>query len=128
MPELRGKADPILKAMNFGFFYNPAASTAAGNRGLIAGGFWDTPPPGCSQARDGAWFTCVHHDVSAWQGGDWPDDEQWLALAAADRLDESEPARNFTGTVTLELPNPGIAYLEIQPIPLGGPAGRQQDD
>jgi xylan 1,4-beta-xylosidase len=65
-----------------------------------------------------------HHDVSAWQGGDWPDGEQWLALAAADRLDESEPARDFTGTVTLELPNPGIAYLEIQPIPFGGPAGR----
>jgi xylan 1,4-beta-xylosidase len=56
-----------------------------------------------------------HHDISAWRGGDWPDDEQWLALAAADRLDESEPARDFAGTVTLELPNPGIAFLEIQP-------------
>jgi xylan 1,4-beta-xylosidase len=58
----------------------------------------------------------AHNDVSAWRGGDWPDEEQWLALAAADRLDESEPARDFAGTVTLELPNPGIAYLEIQPI------------
>ena len=56
-----------------------------------------------------------HHDVSRWPGGDWPDDEQWLALAAADRLDESEPAREFTGEVTLDLPNPGIAFLEIQP-------------
>jgi xylan 1,4-beta-xylosidase len=56
-----------------------------------------------------------HHDVSRWRGGDWPDDDQWLALAAADRLEESEPARDFAGTVTLDLPNPGIAYLEIRP-------------
>jgi xylan 1,4-beta-xylosidase len=56
-----------------------------------------------------------HHDISRWRGGDWPDDEQWLALAAADRLDEAEPARDFTGEATLDLPNPGIAFLEIQP-------------
>jgi xylan 1,4-beta-xylosidase len=56
-----------------------------------------------------------HHDVSGWRGGDWPDDDQWLALAAADRLDESEPAREFGGTATLDLPNPGIAFLEIRP-------------
>ena len=56
-----------------------------------------------------------HHDISRWRGGDWPDEEQWLALAAADRLDEAEPVRDFAGEVTLDLPMPGIAFLEIQP-------------
>jgi Putative glucoamylase/Protein of unknown function (DUF3131) len=64
MPPLRAKADRILKAMNFGFYYNPAATTAAGNKGLIAGGFWDTQPPGCSVPRDGVWFTCNHYDIT----------------------------------------------------------------
>jgi xylan 1,4-beta-xylosidase len=67
----------------------------------------------------------AHGDlVSHWRalGGDeaaWPDDEQWLALAAADRLDESQPprtitaARDGTAEITLELPMPGIAHLEL---------------
>jgi hypothetical protein len=44
---------------------------------------------------------------------------QWLALAAADRLDESQPprtitaARDGTAEITLELPMPGIAHLEL---------------
>jgi xylan 1,4-beta-xylosidase len=58
----------------------------------------------------------AHHDVSQWRGGDWPDERQWRALAAADRLDQTEPARAFTGETTLDLPNPGIAYLEIRPV------------
>jgi hypothetical protein len=65
IPELRAKADRILRAMNFGFYYNPAATTAAGNQGLIAGGFWDTPPPDtCTLPRDGVWFTCNHYDIT----------------------------------------------------------------
>jgi hypothetical protein len=64
IPQLRAKADKILTAMNFGFYYNPQATTAAGNKGLIAGGFWDTPPPGCSLVRDGVWFTCNHYDIT----------------------------------------------------------------
>jgi hypothetical protein len=64
LPPLRAKADQILRAMNFGFYYNPAATTAAGNKGLIAGGFWDTQPPGCSLPRDGVWFTCNHYDIT----------------------------------------------------------------
>src|SRR5512138_226747 len=35
LPSLRGKADRILRAMNFGFYYNPDATTAAGTKGLI---------------------------------------------------------------------------------------------
>jgi Putative glucoamylase/Protein of unknown function (DUF3131) len=64
IPQLRAKAEKILKPMNFGFFYNPDAATAAGNKGLIAGGFWDTVPPGCSVARGGVWFTCNHYDIT----------------------------------------------------------------
>ena len=64
MPELRGKADRILAPMNFGFFFNPAASTPIGTRGLIRGGFWDTAPPGCSVPQDGVWFTCNHYDIT----------------------------------------------------------------
>ncbi|MFG1603464.1 xylan 1,4-beta-xylosidase [Actinoplanes sp. NPDC049265] len=69
-----------------------------------------------------------HNNVAArWAalggGADWPDDDQWHTLTADDRLDEAEPARTLTagpdGTLTLELdlPNPGIALIEIQPKP-----------
>ena len=64
VPELRAKADRILSRMDFGFYYNPAATTPFGASGLIAGGFWDEPPAGCSQQRDGVWFTCNHYDIT----------------------------------------------------------------
>jgi hypothetical protein len=64
VPELRGKADAILRKMNFGSYYNPTATTPFGASGLIAGGFWDAPPPGCSRPRDGVWFTCNHYDIT----------------------------------------------------------------
>ena len=52
---------------------------------------------------------------------DWPTDEQWQTLKAADHLDEAEPPQTLTaepdGTaeVTLELPMPAIAHLELSP-------------
>ena len=52
-------------------------------------------------------------------GADWPDGEQWLALAAEDHLDEAEPARTVTAdadgvvAVEMDLPMPGIAYLQL---------------
>jgi xylan 1,4-beta-xylosidase len=66
----------------------------------------------------------LHGNVAArWAalGGeaDWPDDDQWLALSAEDHLDEAEPARTVTagpdGTVSVQvdLPMPGIAYLQV---------------
>jgi xylan 1,4-beta-xylosidase len=66
----------------------------------------------------------LHGNVAArWaalgEGADWPDDEQWLALAAEDHLDEAEPARTITagpgGTASaqVDLPMPGIVYLEV---------------
>ncbi|WP_250037684.1 GH39 family glycosyl hydrolase [Paractinoplanes maris] len=53
--------------------------------------------------------------------GDWPTAAQWAALRAADHLDESEPARQVAAgeDVTLELPNPGIAFLELTPSTTG---------
>ena len=65
-PSLRGKAAQVLDRMNFGFYFNPAAVSPIGTRGLIRGGFWDTQPPGCSVASpaDGVWFTCNHYDIT----------------------------------------------------------------
>jgi xylan 1,4-beta-xylosidase len=50
---------------------------------------------------------------------DWPTGPQWTALQAADHLDEAEPPRLVTpgSPITLELPNPGIAFLELTPAP-----------
>jgi hypothetical protein len=64
MPELRGKAARILDPMNFGFFFDPQATSPIGTRGLIRGGFWDTAPPGCSVPQNGVWFTCNHYDIT----------------------------------------------------------------
>ena len=50
---------------------------------------------------------------------DWPTDEQWDALRAADRLDELEPALEVTaddaGAVRLdtELPMPSMSLLTL---------------
>jgi len=93
MPALRAKADRILRAMNFGFFYNPDATTAAGNKGLIAGGFWDAPPPGCSLPRGGVWFTCNHYDITVTE----PRIATYLGIGAG----QIPPAAYFTTMRTL---------------------------
>jgi xylan 1,4-beta-xylosidase len=65
-----------------------------------------------------------HGDIAGrWRelggGADWPDEAQWELLTAEDRLDEAVPARSLTpsadGTVevVLDLPMPGIAYVEL---------------
>ncbi|MCA2214981.1 glucoamylase family protein [Jidongwangia harbinensis] len=65
MPDLRAAADALLTPMNFGFFFNPAATSPIGTRGLIRGGFWDTAPPGgCTVPHRGVWFTCNHYDIT----------------------------------------------------------------
>ncbi|MBM2616103.1 xylan 1,4-beta-xylosidase [Actinoplanes sp. LDG1-06] len=50
--------------------------------------------------------------------GEWPSDAQWETLKAADQLRESEPARRVAPgkDVTIELPNPGIVFLEFKPL------------
>lgn len=64
VPALRGKADAILREMNFGFFFNPAAVSPIGTRGLIRGGFWDTQPTNCNVPQGDVYFTCNHYDIT----------------------------------------------------------------
>ncbi|MBE1585200.1 hypothetical protein ACFPOI_49110 [Nonomuraea angiospora] len=73
--------------------------------------------------------TITHHRIdrdhsnvqAAWQamgGGDWPADEQWDKLRAANTLDELAPPATAAGsTVTLEfeLPMPGVSFIELTP-------------
>jgi xylan 1,4-beta-xylosidase len=67
-----------------------------------------------------------HGNVAArWQalggGADWPAADQWASLTTDDRLDEAAPSQTVTpdadgaAELTIELPNPGIAYLELRP-------------
>jgi xylan 1,4-beta-xylosidase len=71
--------------------------------------------------------TLTHHRIdhdhsnieAVWHamgGGDWPADEQWDALRAANTLDELDPPATITGTaVTLrfDLPMPGVSFVEM---------------
>jgi xylan 1,4-beta-xylosidase len=47
---------------------------------------------------------------------DWPTTAEWEALQAGDHLEESQPPSRVTpGTpITVDLPNPGIAFLELR--------------
>lgn len=59
----------------------------------------------------------VHHGniIAAWEklgSPDWPDAEGWIRLRQADVL-EPEPAGEFTGSLRLTLPMPGIALVEL---------------
>ena len=60
IPQLRDQASAIVEEMDFGFYYDPAA-------GLLRGGFWDEPPPGCfiqDNYRDrgpDVFYTCHHY-------------------------------------------------------------------
>jgi hypothetical protein len=63
-PRLKKEADAIFETMDFGFYYDPNAKSDVG---LIRGGFWVEPPPGCSIAgnyRDrgpDVYYTCHHY-------------------------------------------------------------------
>jgi hypothetical protein len=60
IPRLRAQADAIFRQMDFGFYYDPGA-------GLLRGGFWDEPPPGCSVVGNyrgrgpNVYYTCHHY-------------------------------------------------------------------
>ena len=60
----------------------------------------------------------THGNVAARFDGEWPSPQKWQRLRAADRLDEAAPPRRVASgeDVTLELPNPGIAFLELRPL------------
>ncbi|HEX2177795.1 MAG TPA: glycosyl hydrolase [Nocardioidaceae bacterium] len=82
--------------------------------------------------RPGTTYSLHHHRVDAehsniaavWgrlrrDGQDWPEEEQWAALRAADRLEAFAPATEVTaddsGTVTAQfpLPMPAMSLLEL---------------
>jgi hypothetical protein len=60
VPQLRQEAQAILDDMDFGFYYDPGA-------GLLRGGFWVAPPPGCSTEGNyrgvgpNVYYTCHHY-------------------------------------------------------------------
>jgi hypothetical protein len=60
VPQLRSEARALHSAMDFGFFYDPAA-------GLMRGGFWDEPPPECNVPGNyrgrgpTVYYTCHHY-------------------------------------------------------------------
>ncbi|MEV5407508.1 glycosyl hydrolase [Thermopolyspora sp. NPDC052614] len=52
-------------------------------------------------------------------GAEWPTDEQWEHLRAADRLDEAEPPRIVESgeEIAFDLPMPAMSFLELTPMP-----------
>jgi hypothetical protein len=69
-PAVRTTAEALLRPMDFGFYYNPTAKGPDVPAGLLRGGFWDEPPPGCSvvdnyrQRGPDVWYTCNHYDIT----------------------------------------------------------------
>jgi xylan 1,4-beta-xylosidase len=60
--------------------------------------------------------------LQTWAGeGDWPTDEEWEQLRAADRLDEEElgrrPARDGALSFSLALPMPGVIRVRLARTP-----------
>jgi len=64
VPEVRDQAQRLLDPMNFAFYYDPAARGPDVPAGLMRGGFWDEPPPGCAIVGNylgvgpDVWYTC----------------------------------------------------------------------
>jgi xylan 1,4-beta-xylosidase len=55
---------------------------------------------------------------AAMDGGEWPTDEQWATLRAAEDLQDLEPAhdvaaRDGTIEIDFDLPMPAISLLEL---------------
>ncbi|MET0933178.1 MAG: DUF3131 domain-containing protein, partial [Mycetocola sp.] len=70
-PRLARSADALYDSMDFGYFHNlEGGANAVNGAGLNRGGFWVTPPPGCSvpgnYGDDGSvlYYTCHHYDTS----------------------------------------------------------------
>lgn len=83
-PQLAAQATRLFDGMDFGFYYDPDARPDVG-AGLIRGGFWDVPPPGCSTPgnyRGGAdvSYTCHHYGALNTE----PRIASYLGIAAGD--------------------------------------------
>ena len=65
VPELRGKADRILRPMDFGFYFNPAATSPIGDARPDPRRLLGHPAARAARcAQDGVWFTCNHYDIT----------------------------------------------------------------
>jgi hypothetical protein len=60
VPEVRRQAQELLDPMDFAFFYDEVGRGPDVPAGLMRGGFWDAPPPGCSLPGN---YTGVGPDV-----------------------------------------------------------------
>ncbi len=71
VPSLRTKAQSLLAPMNFAFYYDPNARGADFGAGLMRGGFWVSPPPGCATPGNyvhkgpDVYYTCHHYGAFA---------------------------------------------------------------
>ncbi len=63
------------------------------------------------------WRVDAGHGTVDWPGAGWPAPAEWDTLAAADHLAEAaEPRAVAPGAeIVLDLPNPGIALLDLRP-------------
>jgi hypothetical protein len=65
VPQLRAQAAAIEEAMEFNAYYDPNARGPGFPAGLLRGGFWDEPPPGCSVPGtwegDDVYYPCHHY-------------------------------------------------------------------
>lgn len=106
-PSLRAPAARVLDRMNFGFYFNPAATSPIGTRGLIRGGFWDTAPGNtCSVPQDGVWFTCNHYDITVTE----PRIATYLGIGAG-----QIPATAYFDTMRTLPDNCDYSWQEMQP-------------
>ncbi|WP_127500842.1 glucoamylase family protein [Actinoplanes solisilvae] len=105
-PSLRASAARVLDRMDFGFYFNPAATSPIGSRGLIRGGFWDTAPSGCSVPQDGLWFTCNHYDITVTE----PRIATYLGIGAG-----QIPATAYFDTMRTLPDNCDYSWQEMQP-------------
>ena len=68
-PSLRDKAQALLRQMDFGFYYDPAARGAGFPAGELRGGFYPEKPTGCSVPGNyvgrgpEVYYTCNHYDI-----------------------------------------------------------------
>jgi hypothetical protein len=111
VPDQRVRANKLLAAMDFGFFYNPDAR-GAGLPGLLRGGFWDTAPTECSVVGNyrhrgpDVWYTCNHYDITVTE----PRIASYLGIA----FGQIPPAHYFATNRTFP-PTCDWSWLEQQP-------------
>jgi hypothetical protein len=71
VPEARARAQKLLEPMNFAMYYDQVGRGPDVPAGLMRGGFWDEPPPGCTVVGNylgvgpDVWYTCHNYGAFA---------------------------------------------------------------